>query len=770
MQETLTELFGRSTASLDPHGEWTPRPFQLAVTEALLSGRRAVLRAPAASGKAIAAWTAWLASRKTPYDFPPSLLHVVPGGIFTTGMHRRLSAIAGAHGLRVSVQTEGDAFDPFLLSDAVLTTPDELLSMALHRPLGLHPGLCNINAGALLGAYLVFDEFPALASREHLLAWLGLLRRYLPGVPCLFMTATWPRALCQRVATLLDADFLDAGDSDGGGRRVWSAHQAIAPETILREHDRRTIIICNTVRGAQQLYRVLRQQMTRRYARTSLHLLHQHQFHRERTAIALQVIDAFNTERPNDIVITTPGLEVASDISADLLITDSASPDALLRRAGRCARRPGETGRVMVGRVSDFVPDSRYPSPSSATLLAQLTAGAATTYPEELAALDALTETAASEEQQAVLATPWSGEEADATIQALMREAESFPSSLFSRVGACLHRMPETVADPFALERFSLAITSLERGWRHWRANGSPAEWFALIPRWPAGLDHPPIWTVVEDPAEFHAAARLVVLNTEVVSYHPVFGLELAPGTHYESVRLSEQHTAWSPLDQHVQSYEDHATAALEAVERSLPWYRFVLRQLGKRWRMPLVELEQWLRLCVLWHDAGKLTDEWQRCASRWQAERLRRPARAELLARIDFQARRDGAYPCGDHANTSGYALLRAVSVLFEHRPALQQGTLAAIMHHHGIIAPHPPELTPHPAAWGLLLDLAAAVMDERLLRRIERMGWTISLRGNPEVPQCLPADPDEWMAYGVLSRAIRLADRDLALGHPRV
>ncbi len=767
MQRTLTEIFSPSVSPHDLRGGWTPRPFQLAVTEALLSGRRAVLRAPAASGKAIAAWSAWLASRQYPYDFPPSLLHAVPGGISLSGLHRRLQTLTASHGgLRVSVQTEGDAFDPFLISDAVLTTPEELLSIALTRPMGLHPGLGNINAGALLGAYLVFDEFPALVSRLHLLAWLGLLRAYLPMAPCLFMTATWPRALCARVAELLDADLIDASAYDGGGTRTWEALPAAPVETILRRHERRTMVVCNTVRGAQVLYRALRGQMTHGFRGTELLLLHQHQFFRERDAIAARVIDAFATPGQQTILVTTPGIEVAADISVDLLITDPAPPDALLRRAGRCGRRPGEQGEVVVGPVSEYAPGEQYPTPAADALLARLTDGSPHAFPAELAALDAVWETAGDAELPDAVRLPPGTDEAETTIRALMEARESFPPALFSRVGACLHRMPETVADPFELERFSLAVPSLERGWRQWQASGAPAEWFALLPRWPAGPEQPPTWSVVQTAEEFHAASRLVVLNADAVSYDPVIGLELMPGTPYESVRLPEQHTKWAPFDQHVESYQDHAAEVLAMVEQSLPWYRFVLRQLGKRWRMPLVEMEQWLRICVLWHDAGKLTDAWQRCAARWQAEAVRRPTRHGVLARIDYQTARHGPFPCGDHANTSGYALIRAISVLLENRPALQQGTLAAIMHHHGVITPRPPDLTPHPEAWATLLDVATPVIDDRLLKRIDRMGWTASLRGNPEVPRHPPVDPDGWMAYALLSRAMRLADRDLAVG----
>jgi hypothetical protein len=64
------------------------------------------------------------------------------------------------------------------------------------------------------------------------------------------------------------------------------------------------------------------------------------------------------------------------------------------------------------------------------------------------------------------------------------------------------------------------------------------------------------------------------------------------------------------------------------------------------------------------------------------------------------------------------------------------------------------------------LLLEVAAPVVDTRELRRLDRVGWTQQTRGLPEVPTTPPDDPDAWMAYSLLARAIRLADREVALG----
>lgn len=748
-------------------GIGAPYAYQTLVTEALLSGRRVVLRAPAGSGKTAAAWLPWLATRQQAYDFPTKLLHVLPGGTFFADLHRQLAAHARTlDGVRVAIQTEGDAFDPFFLAQACITSTDHLLSVALHRPLGLHPGLANISAGALLGAYLVFDDFPAFTSRDALIVWLGLLRQYYPATPCIFTTAVWPRALAAHIANILDAELIDAGTVETGGQRLWSHARTLSPERILRHHRKRTIVVCNTVRGAQMLYRALRQlTAVEGRERGPLLLWHQHQFTRDRWAVANHAAAIFGPQGlGSGLLITTPGIEIGSDLSAETLITDYAPPDALARRAGRCARFAGEQGHVIVAQVSEPIPADTYPAPTPEAFLALLGDRPATST-TELAALDAVW-SEDTDHQPAVLGALPTLAEIDAAPRQVLTGDETFPRHLFSRVGVCLHRMPETVQDPFELERFSLAIPSLERGWRQWQTSGCPGEWFALVPRWPVSGLHTPTWSLVQDPGEFRAAARLIVLNAEAVSYHPILGLELSPGTAYQSEHLPQQHTVWSPFDQHVQPYTEHAMRALAAFEQLAPDFRFLLRHLGARWHMPTAALEQWLRLCILWHDAGKLTAGWQHAAHRWQAERVRRPAPDGVLARVDFQQQRDGAYPCPEHALASGLVLARALAIVLGESGPLLRGTIAALSHHHGRPPKQEADLTPHPEAWAVLLDLAARIIDTRQLRRVDRTGWTLSLRGVPTVPLTPPSDPEAWMAYSLLARAIRLADREVTLG----
>lgn len=759
MPDAVTSVTTEWPASLAAIG--TPRPGQLAVAEALLAGRRVVLRAPAGSGKTMAAWLPWLASRLSQHDFPATMLHVLPGGTFYGDLQARLADLAGV--ARIAVQTESDACDPFLLADATLTSVEQLLSVAIHRPLGLHPSLANINAGVLLGAYLVFDEFPVLRKREALRLWAGMLREYCPDAAVLFAGATMPRPIMEWLSEMCGADMMEI-TVDNGGTRTWQRKDALTAEGILRRHAGRTIVVCNTVRGAQTLYRALHRALAGSTQGPELLLLHQYQLPHDRAPIETLVRERFTQHGPDALLVTTTGIEVGASISAELVITEPAAPDALVRRAGRCARHVGEIGRVVVAPI--MLPASTvYAASVSETMLQSLCDDAPRSFVDEQAAYDDAWEHLPRADRMALLGDwPNAKTLADET-RALMKNYTALPCRDATRVGVCLHCVPETVADPFELERFSIPISTLERGYRQWQATGSPGEWFALIPRWTVDGQRRPSWSPLQQGDEFRADARLVVLNGEAVSYDPIIGLELLPGdATYQSARIPTQHTSWHPFDQHAQLFEEHAARALAAYEQAEPRYRHMLRRLGARWHIPLVDLERWMRLAILWHDAGKLTADWQRAAFRWQAENRRRPAEG-VLGRIDYQAARDGVFPCPAHAAAGAQALVRALAFVLGRHVHLHQGTLAALCHHHGLVATDAEDLTPHPEAWAILLELAEPVLDTWQLRKLDRAGWTLLQRGAPDIPAVPPVEPNAWQAYSILVRAIRLADREIAL-----
>src|SRR5260370_13028599 len=110
---------------------------------------------------------------------------------------------------RVSLQTGERPEDPRFESDLLFTTIDQTLSSFLSIPYALSTSLANFNAGAVLGSYLVFDEFHlfpinrdesgAFAATLHM---LQLLRNF---TPCPLMTATFSHTLLSGLCKLLNA-------------------------------------------------------------------------------------------------------------------------------------------------------------------------------------------------------------------------------------------------------------------------------------------------------------------------------------------------------------------------------------------------------------------------------------------------------------------------------------------------------------------------------------------------------------------------------------
>jgi CRISPR-associated endonuclease/helicase Cas3 len=108
----------------------------------------------------------------------------------------------------------------------------------------------------------------------------------------------------------------------------------------------KVLVICNTVQGAQQRYKELRE----RFPEVNRLLLHSRFRRGDRAARERRLEDEFNN--PNVpgpcLVVSTQVVEVSLDISFDRMITEAAPLDALVQRFGRVNRRrtPETIGRL----------------------------------------------------------------------------------------------------------------------------------------------------------------------------------------------------------------------------------------------------------------------------------------------------------------------------------------------------------------------------------------------------------------------------------------
>lgn len=79
---------------------------------------------------------------------------------------------------------------------------------------------------------------------------------------------------------------------------------------------------------------------------------HGHQMPAYRAEILKRLKTLDNNQEPY-LLLTTSAMEVGVDVSATVMFTQLCEPDAFIQRIGRCARRKGEIGKVVVLKKAD---------------------------------------------------------------------------------------------------------------------------------------------------------------------------------------------------------------------------------------------------------------------------------------------------------------------------------------------------------------------------------------------------------------------------------
>lgn len=103
-------------------------------------------------------------------------------------------------------------------------------------------------------------------------------------------------------------------------------------EVLERGKSSKVLIICNTIKKAQGLYRTLSGY------RTGVRLLHSHFSNDHRRKIERSLLEFSKDSNACGIWITTQIVEASLDIDFDYLYTDMCTADSLLQRMGRCNR------------------------------------------------------------------------------------------------------------------------------------------------------------------------------------------------------------------------------------------------------------------------------------------------------------------------------------------------------------------------------------------------------------------------------------------------
>jgi CRISPR-associated endonuclease/helicase Cas3 len=360
--------------------------FQSEVNTRFSEGQNIVLQAPTGAGKTRAALLPGIRGFEAQYnnshhyiESPSRIVYGVPMRVLARSFFDEFSKTARQKDWEKDwyprVQMGEQADDPLFEGRLIFATVDQMLASFLHMPYGIPRRLDNINAGAFIGSYLIFDEFHLYPGHEMMLTVLAMLKMLAKVSRFTMMSATFSKPFLVAIADelgahiiadepgtpLMEGKFHDVLSLQSQQRR-WYAHEGVLNSDAIQQHrGQRTLAICNTVERAQALYAAARDLLPDVECR----LLHSRFYREDRRKIEDWALanyakpesmtpeqQALRTAKPC-LLIATQVIEVGLDISSDAMLTECAPAASLIQRAGRCARRENENGQVHVYQPFD---------------------------------------------------------------------------------------------------------------------------------------------------------------------------------------------------------------------------------------------------------------------------------------------------------------------------------------------------------------------------------------------------------------------------------
>lgn len=349
------------------HLGFKPYSYQNKVAELLLSNKNVILSVPTGAGKTWASIMPFLYAKQAQLHFPSKLIYSLPLRSLTNSIYDDVKNVV--KGNSISIQTGELAYDPYFESDIVFSTIDQTLSNFLCFPLSLSHNQANINAGALVGSYLVFDEFHLLDSKLSMSTTLGMLRMLKNMCRVCIMTATLSDNFLHYLKNEFDpqnqfnfeivtlADFpndrkeiksLAPACDKPVKKSVFVTDEVLTGESIIKKHKNKSIVICNRVERAQQIFENLQENLNG--GQTKLLCIHSRFFDSDRKTKEVLIKKYFGKDsNENDVIlVATQVIEAGMDISCDTMHTEISPINSFLQRAGRCARFENEYGEVFV--------------------------------------------------------------------------------------------------------------------------------------------------------------------------------------------------------------------------------------------------------------------------------------------------------------------------------------------------------------------------------------------------------------------------------------
>lgn len=634
------------------------RPFQLRVANHLLNGKSVILRAPTGSGKTFTALFPYMYAVRHDIGFPRQLLYSLPLRVLANSLCKTTKEVAKKH--QVTLQTGEMPEDPqFLIGDFIFMTYDQTLTSFLNFPFSLGRRQANVNAGALISSYLVFDEVHLMEMQRALGTTVEMLKWMKSTTPFLIMTATLTNSTIEWIREETGAEVVELSEEEIINLpkpRIWKwSDEPITVEDICNEHDGKTIVVVNQVERAQELFLALKTKKEEDTAdnslkETDLILLHSRFTSKDRKEKSQKIEEKFgkNAVNTNCILVATQVIEVGLDISATRLHTEIAPANSLVQRAGRCARFGGE-GIVFVYDVkkeksSPYLPYDSVLCEKTKTHIGAVVNEKASFvgYVEELCFVKTVHDTV---DIQAISDLK-KIDRAKQIQNAITERDTSYYRELvrdIDAVSVVIGDAPIKKFQPFTLEAFSLSSKILLGAYSKTQESTKVFAW------WPKEratdeLDDEKYkktiydWEPVNCETELTRAMQIAI-NPAFANYDSDLGLQLLKEGNYTSAKIVKKYQTES-FGYTRETYEEHIHLVwLSYKSRFEKWKRldFVSRRLEHSLGLPVGTIEKLIKFVIACHDAAKLTKNWQCEVNKYQIAIGGNPARHnEFLAHTD--------------------------------------------------------------------------------------------------------------------------------------
>lgn len=791
--------------------------FQKRTYDHLMEGRPVILQAPTGAGKTRAALYPFLRAWEYREDFPRKCIYSVPLRVLANQFWDEYEGRTRNFGFRrpldVTVQTGDRPEDPMLEGNLIFATIDQTLSNFLNIPYALSLGRGNLNAGAVLSSYLVFDELHLFDPDTTLPTTLHLLRLLRGVVPFVVMTATLSREMVQTLAKELKAEpivltgeELAAIPSQCKTRRVHIVEAELTAKAVLDRHKQRSIAICNTVERAQMLFEDLRQ---RAGEGVEVRLLHSRFLRTDRQAHEEWLQREFGKDKTSytvesAILVATQVVEVGLDITSENLHTELAPAASVVQRAGRCARYEGEEGNVWVYRlpVDDKGRPQYAPYLGEQKVICEKTWAALTEHSGEKfnfeVELNVVNQAHGAADQKMLGELQanrfYIADHIAATIEAQERgAARELIRAVDSRT-VIVHPDPRSIEHPWAYEGFGLFRGSLFGAYEllETLADDLDADWVLMtadpLPEEESSRERTVWrWRHIADKEDLEGTL-IVAVNPLLASYSPEVGFRLGvPSDGRWQSPLRERKRARRELAPYRrETFQEH-------VERMLRVYRnpfydqraqkerlalreelaYAARRLEEKYGWPDGTLDRLARWVIALHDLGKLDIRWQKWAHCWQEEvsALRGIdlciPKDYLAAHTDYDEQNESEKALNhklsrskpNHAAEGAAAAMEWLLAQSGNHQALARAALTAIVRHHsaGASGRHGEFRACTGAAEAVHKALALA---DPKGGEPDTIQWQLS---DGELGRRLirPKRDEELLPYLLLVRVVRLADQ---------